>query len=245
MVHYCDEYTINVLKKKQEEGAEADHLNQFKAHICPNPGSSTNMGSRKQRLMFVEINREDDYSILEVGKVADIVVAVMSCAEVDTKGLKIDPDKYSHAIDETGYKALGLLRSQGLPGLVGVLQHLETVPSKKQPQIKKLFTRYFESEFTNQHKFMSVNLTNAQNDVNALLRQIAVLYPEEITWRVNRSYMMGQVSNVTDTEVHVQGYIRQNFLNAKRLMHITGNKQLAYKIKRIEIAKDPCPMKIS
>lgn len=38
---------------------------------------------------------------------------------------------------------------------------------------------------------MNVNLVNAQTDVNALLRQVAVLYPEEITWRHNRSYMLG------------------------------------------------------
>lgn len=57
------------------------------------------------------MNREDPVSVLEIGKIADIVLVVMSCKEVDTKGLKIDPDKYSHAIDETGYKALGLLRS--------------------------------------------------------------------------------------------------------------------------------------
>ena len=48
---------------------------------------------------------------MEIGKVADIILVVMSCKEVDTKGLKIDPDKYSHAIDEQGYKALGLLRT--------------------------------------------------------------------------------------------------------------------------------------
>jgi hypothetical protein len=58
---------------------------------------------------------------LEVGKLADVILVVMSCQEVDTKGLKVDPDKYSHAIDEKGYRALGLLRSQGLPGLIGVL----------------------------------------------------------------------------------------------------------------------------
>lgn len=59
--------------------------------------------------------------MLEVGKVVDTILVVMSCSEVETNGLKINPDKYSHAIDETGYKALGLLRSQGLPGLIGVL----------------------------------------------------------------------------------------------------------------------------
>ena len=105
-----------------------------------------------------------------MSKVFDLVLVVMSCIDTEVEGLKVDPDKYSNAIDETGYKALGLLRSQGMPSLIGVLQHLEKVSSKKQPQIKKLFLRYFTSEFTDRHKFLNVNLSNAQTDVNALLR---------------------------------------------------------------------------
>lgn len=57
------------------------------------------------------MNREDDNSVMEVGKIADLIVVVMSCADSDAKGLKIDPDQFANAIDEQGYKALGLLRS--------------------------------------------------------------------------------------------------------------------------------------
>lgn len=69
--------------------------------------------------------------MLEAGKVADIILVVMSCKEAETTGLKTDPDRFAHAIDEVGYRALSLLRSQGIPGLIGVLQHIEKVPSKK------------------------------------------------------------------------------------------------------------------
>lgn len=34
-------------------------------------------------------------------------------------------------------------------------------------------------------------------------------------------------------------------MNAKRLIHITGQDKIAWKIKRIEIATDPCPLKLS
>jgi len=54
--------------------------------------------------------------------------------------------------------------------LIGVLQHLEYASSKKQPQIKKLFNRYFESEFTDKHRFMTVNALHCDSDINALLR---------------------------------------------------------------------------
>ena len=183
--------------------------------------------------------------MLEVGKLADIIIVVMSCADTEIEGLKMDPDQHSHAIDEIGYKALGLLRSQGMPSLIGVLQHLEKVSSKKQPQIKRLFTRYFVSEFTDKHKFMNVNLANAATDVNALLRQVAVLYPEPLTWRQHRSYMLGRLTNVGKDEVTFEGYIKGNLLNVRRLVHITGVHPQAFRVRRIEIAKDPCPVKVS
>jgi hypothetical protein len=99
-------------------------------------------------MLFVEINRDDVYSVLDIGKVADIILMVMSCKQTNASKITNDPDQYSGAIDDTGYKALALLRSQGMVNLIGVLQHLEHASSKKQPQIKKLFKRYFESEFT-------------------------------------------------------------------------------------------------
>jgi hypothetical protein len=48
----------------------------------------------------MEIDRNDIYSVLDVGKVADMVLMVMSCKGTDETQLKIDPDKSSGAIDE-------------------------------------------------------------------------------------------------------------------------------------------------
>jgi len=221
---------------------------QFKAYLCPNPGSSSNMSSKKQRLIFLEINRDDPYSVMDVGKVADIIVVVMSCKNTNVSGVKADPFEHAKAIDEVGYRALSLIRSQGMPSLIGVLQHLEAISSSKQAYVKKLFTRIFELEFTSKYKFSFMNEsteTQINNDSNALLRQIAVYYPADVSWKENRSYMMGEVAHVRDDEVHVKGYIRQNFLNSKRLVHITGIPVQSWKIKRIEFASDPCPVKLS
>ena len=57
--------------------------------------------------------------------------------------------------------------------------------------------------------------------------------------------MLGEVSHVRKDEVHIKGYIRQNYLSAKRLIHITGLPVLSWKIKRIELANDPTPLKLS
>lgn len=50
--------------------------------------------------------------------------------------------------------------------------------------------------------------TIQNSDSNALLRQLAVQYPDDLTWRKGRSYMLGEVAHVRDDEVHVKGYIR-------------------------------------
>jgi pre-rRNA-processing protein TSR1 len=154
------------------------------------------MNSKKQRLIFMPIDRNDVYSILDVGKVADLILVVMSCKNANESQIKENPWENSGAIDDRGYQALSLLRTQGMTSLIGILQHLEFSSSKRQPQIKKLFERYFVTEFTDQHKFMHVNELNLNNDINAILRKIAVTYPARLTWRNDRSYMYGQVTRL-------------------------------------------------
>lgn len=92
---------------------------------------------------------------------------------------------------------------------------------------------------------MTVNSLSA--DANALLRQVAVTYPSQLTWRDQRSYMLGHVAKVDpkSRELWVRGYIRNNFLNIRRLVHLTGvSSQIGFKIKQIEATADPCPLKL-
>jgi len=46
------------------------------------------MCSRKQRLIFLDIDRNDPYSVLDVSKIADIVLVIMSCKETNVSGVK-------------------------------------------------------------------------------------------------------------------------------------------------------------
>lgn len=62
-------------------------------------------------MLFLEVDRNDVYSVLDAGKVADVVLMVMSSKNTDASHLTVDPDKASGAIDEQGYAALALLRS--------------------------------------------------------------------------------------------------------------------------------------
>ena len=146
LVKQCLLYQESQKSKKQQKKDEEELMEeeeafgtQFQAYLCPNPASSTNMSSRKQRLIFLQMDRNDPYSILDIAKVADLVVVVMSCKHTNVSGLKSDPFEHAKAIDEIGYRALTLLRSQGMLSLIGVLQHLEHVSSSKHSQVKKLF----------------------------------------------------------------------------------------------------------
>jgi len=59
--------------------------------------------------------------------------------------------------------------------------------------------------------------------------------------------MLGHCTKVDEqnNELQVTGYIKQNYLNSKRLVHITGVQgQQGFKIKQIELTPDPCPMKL-
>ena len=98
MVKHCLVYAES-LKSKKHDKKDAEELmeeeeafgSQFKAYLCPNPGASSNMSSKKQRLIFMEINRNEPYQVLDVGKVADIVLMVFSCKKTNVSSVKADP----------------------------------------------------------------------------------------------------------------------------------------------------------
>jgi hypothetical protein len=48
---------------------------------------------------------------MDVAKVSDLIIAVMSCRKTNVSGVKQDPFEHAKAIDEFGYRALSLIRS--------------------------------------------------------------------------------------------------------------------------------------
>ncbi len=180
---------------------------------------------------------------MDIAKVADIICVVMSCKGTDYSNVKLDPDKYCHAIDELGYKHINMLRAQGIPSVVGALQHLEEIPNKKQNLIKKFFQRYFESEFDGQEKFFVVNKkeegTSYESVLKHMLRHFASVVPTELSWRKHRSYLVADklkyVPEQDSTEVY--GYVNGNCFTTQLPIHITGYGN--FLVSRIESQDDP------
>ena len=71
-------------------------------------------------------------------KIADIVCVTLSCKDAEQSSVLLDPFEHARAFDEMGYAMLTVMRAQGFPTVVGILQDLETIASSKQAAVKHL-----------------------------------------------------------------------------------------------------------
>ena len=164
----------------------------------------------------------------------------MSCRGTDYLNMNLNPDKYCNAIDELGYKHISMLRTQGIPEVVGVLQHLDELPEKKQNMVKKFFQRYFEGEFDPKEKFFVLN----KNDVGGavvkhMIRHFASLIPKELSWRRHRSYLIVDKYNyIPESDVmETYGYVHGNQFTTQLPIYITGYG--TFLLKEIKSEEDP------
>jgi len=205
----------------------------------------------KERISLIKTGK-DIYSILDICKVVDIIIFVSSCKNAEYTKWKTDPDKYAHAIDESGYKILTMLRAQGMPQHMCVLQDLDAIPDKHRTDIKKLYTRYFESELQPDKVFnlsSKIHDGNHKDEYKALIRFVCSSSPslKNLSIRKHRSYMLCekvnfsiQSNNDKEIDLELSGYIRGNTLNVGNYVHLTGFGD--YLVSNVEMDTDPCPV---
>lgn len=175
-------------------------------------------GFKDQLFQFLPVPR-DLIHLLDVCKVADVLVLVLCIPNFDAAATKLDPEVNS-PFDEMMHTCLTAVRTQGMPRVVGWMQGLEALPAKKQKDAKKLVKRFFESEI-HEGKFV------VDSDLSKALRTVATVAEtsEEQHWREMRSYFVSQ-SHTYDAhtqELTVAGYLRgSGHLNADQLVHLTG-----------------------
>ena len=75
-------------------------------------------------------------AVLEAARCADVVVALLSAA-----------GGVDEAVSEEGLKAVGLLRGNGMPAVVGAVQHLEALPPKNRADFKRRCAKFMADEF--------------------------------------------------------------------------------------------------
>lgn len=182
----------------------------------------------KQRLALYTLPYGDTYTLLDVAKVADIILFVL-CPEM--------------GIDSEGERTLTCLCAQGLPAVTFVTQGFKTIPVKKQADVRKHLQKKIESRFPGE-KFHSVD--NSQ-DALVLLRQLTNQKLRDITYRECRPHMISEeisfemeaLQDETGT-LKVSGFVRGASLSVNSLVHLPGYGD--FQMSQIDAPTDPYPV---
>ena len=173
----------------------------------------------KLRFQTMTPPREDSIGVLDAVKAADMVVVVLPVLSSGTKGISA---YFDDSVDAVGRKLITMIKAQGMPSVVGVVQGLGLVPKKYRSQVKKNAFTFFTEEFGTHVKCVE--------DVNAvkgtqLVRALTDVKPREVTWRTERAFLACAVQQAPDreTEVKFRGHLRGKPLNVHQLMHVPGH----------------------
>ncbi|EGR34439.1 ribosome biogenesis protein, putative [Ichthyophthirius multifiliis] len=246
LLEQIKQYISNILQKYEDVqmGENIQQINQtrmsfkfpyyqFFAHPTYFPGLI------KENFIFIAGEYKNFENMLDYCKVADIICPVLSCKDTNLEKLNLDPYNNANAFSDWGYKILSALKIQGLPSTVQVLQNIASIPQNKQKEVKKLFQRYFMSEFQPE-SFISIE--NEQT-IFQLLRTLQGTQLQNFEWKENRGYMLCDevLVNTQNQVVEFTGFLRGSCINANQLLHVTGYDD--FQIEKIEILKNPYKIK--
>lgn len=196
-----------------------DSKNGKFALVCP---------KMKQRWCFVQANKDDLHSLLDLAKVADTLLFVL------------DPQE---GWDSYGDYCLSCLFAQGLPSFVVTVQGMNEVPIKKRNDTKKQLSKVIEKRFPDAKLFY---LDTAQ-EATLLLRQMFTQKQRHLAFRDRRCYMLAHRVDFQPSDdsglvgmLKVSGYVRGQELNVNRLIHIVGHGD--FQMTQIDAPPDPYPL---
>lgn len=207
-------------------------------------GPVTVVAGRKQRLTFLECS-SDLCTMIDVSKVADMVLLLIDAR----KGFTME-----------AFEFLNLLQTHGMPRVLGVLTHLDSLRDNKNLRNtkKKLKQRFWTEIYQGAKLFYLSGLLHGrylQREVLNLSRFIAVTKPRPIIWRTTHPYLVAdRVEDLTpaaqvetsvgacDRTVVFYGWLRGANLRTGGAMsvHIPGAGD--YAIAQASAITDPCPL---
>ncbi|KIY46594.1 DUF663-domain-containing protein [Fistulina hepatica ATCC 64428] len=205
-------------------------------------GPITVVSGKKRRLTFVECNN-DINSMLDIGKVADLVL------------LMIDG---SFGFEMETFEFLNILQAHGFPKVIGVLTHLDLI--KKSATLratkKALKKRFWTEIYQGAKLFYLSGVLNGRypdTEILNLSRFIGVMKFRPLIFRNTHPYVLvDRLEDITPREevrqshgkcersVTIYGYVRGTNLRPGMMVHIPGVGDC--NMKSIEKLGDPCPM---
>ncbi|KAG2377712.1 hypothetical protein C9374_008797 [Naegleria lovaniensis] len=151
---------------------------------------------QQKTLTLFCVNQNNMRSVLDAAKVADVMIFVLPSQSIQ--------DTQIHA---TARYNLSLLRAQGLPSSIVILQGLNQIPNKKQNDFKNTVNRILKDEIPDFEKVFVYNNNNnstessmmddsttsleqSKSDMKQILLRVNTLTPKTIHWRENHPYML-------------------------------------------------------
>eukprot|EP00002_Diphylleia_rotans_P024982 TRINITY_DN4933_c0_g1_i1.p1 TRINITY_DN4933_c0_g1~~TRINITY_DN4933_c0_g1_i1.p1 ORF type:complete len:737 (+),score=182.10 TRINITY_DN4933_c0_g1_i1:263-2473(+) len=201
------------------------------AFVTPSRGGFlASIPQHKIRLHFCGVGN-DLNAILDLAKVCDVILFLVNGEE---------------GVPVVGGRILSLLRAQGMPSAMVLLQGLDTLAAAKKQEIKRYQQRYFSTEFKEEPRILPIDTVE---EAAQAIRFISIQKVQPINWRDMRAYMLATNAEFIRTSEEpdalgtfvISGYLRGNLLSANDLMHIPdfGDFQLI----KIQSASDPCTAK--
>ena len=220
-------------------------IKRYTKHSLTSPsGPLTVVTSKRRRLTFIECPADSLASMIDVSKIADIVLLMID----GNFGFEMETMEF-----------LNVLGSSGMPGNVfGILTHLDLFrkPSTLKDAKKRLKHRFWSELYQGAKLFYLSGVINGRypdREVHNLSRFISVMkQPRPLIWRNSHPYCLAdRMLDVTpptaieanpkcDRTVALYGYLRgTNFPADGARVHVPGVGDLS--VSAIEALPDPCP----
>jgi len=229
----------------------------FSRSVCTNAVKhnlmeETQCFADKSRLTFIDTTEErDPIKVLDACKVADIVAFVITLvAPNNSEEIEIRSSVsgglamvLSSSIDERGRDLLTVIKAQGMPTPVALIEGLTKVPMKHRTAARRNLATFFQSELGGGNDLRVLDLSTQMDEYTdcgkALVRALTEIAIKPITWRSERSYLLGVERSMTvpGKIQSVRGHLRGRPMSVHQLVHVPG--QGTFRLARISFPKDP------
>lgn len=207
-------------------------------------GPITVVSSKRRRLTFIECPADDLNSMIDISKVADLVLLMID----GNFGFEMETMEF-----------LNLAQHQGMPRVIGVATHLDLFKSQStlRSSKKRLKHRFWTEVYQGAKLFYLSGVLNGRypdREILNLSRFISVMKFRPLKWRNEHPYLLAdRISDLThpelletqgkhiDRKVAVYGYLHGTPLPSAPgfKVHLAGVGD--YSISHIEKLPDPCP----
>ena len=237
------------------EASNPEALFQKLGHVCEFDTTrhlpTTIVTPSRHRFTFLVDTTASEHRILDIAKVADIMLVALDCSPQtlellngpmpdfpdgdDDEQLTVRTyfDNIGLCITAATRNILRLVNAQGCPTFVISLQGLDEASASHRRRAQRLHERYFRS-------ILSEDTTVVlEGDLPMLIRTLEITRVRRLPWRDQHPYFVAEEGEY-DTETRTLklcGFLRGSALSANQLVHITNHG--TYALQKICDGGDP------